>query len=335
MIGVRGRLRRPSKRTSIITAIVLVTIVSGFAIGSSFLEDNSGSQLTIVGERVSVPGNNRVINDVADSVSAASAAADSSKAASGLSAIWPWSSTASSGGSSAGGQVALVEAFTERMVVFTAKIELEVGDVDSILDDLLALTEDYGGFIASVNTRSGIGAITIRVPQAWFYDVVSDVEGLGEVQNRDIKGEDVTEDFVDLQARLSNLERQEERLSEILALGTTVEEVLKVEKELERVRGEIEGLKGEIQYLESRVELATITVLLNVSAELKAEWLPKVDWRAPVSAGLGALYTIFQGLLSIAIVLVPFVAIGIPTYYLYRRFNGARTHIKTEEPVRE
>jgi hypothetical protein len=46
-----------------------VTIVSGFAVGSSFLEDNSGSQLTIVGERVSVPGNNRVINDVADSVS--------------------------------------------------------------------------------------------------------------------------------------------------------------------------------------------------------------------------------------------------------------------------
>jgi hypothetical protein len=217
------------------------------------------------------------------------------------------------------------------MVVFTARIELEVGDVDSTLDDLLALTEDYGGFIASVNTRSGTGAITIRVPQTWFYDAVSDVEGLGEVQNRDIKGEDVTEDYVDLQARLSNLERQEERLNEILALGTTVEEVLKVEKELERVRGEIEGLKGEIQYLESRVELATITVLLNVSAELKAEWLPKVDWRAPVSAGLGALYTILQGLLSIAIVLVPFVVIGVPTYYLYKRYNGARARIKTEE----
>jgi hypothetical protein len=108
-----------------------------------------------------------------------------------------------------------------------------------------------------------------------------------------------------------------------------VEEVLKVEKELERVRGEIEGLKGEIQYLESRVELATITVLLNVSAELKAEWLPKVDWRAPVSAGLGALYTIIQGLLSIAIVLGPFVVIGIPAYYIYKRFNS--THVRRNE----
>jgi hypothetical protein len=211
------------------------------------------------------------------------------------------------------------------MVVFTAMIELEVGDVDSTLDDIRALTDAHGGFIASVNTRSGTGAITIRVPQASFYYAVSEVEGLGEVQTRDLKGEDITEDFVDLQARLRNLESQEGRLNEILAMGTTVEEVLKVEKELERVRGGIEGLTGEIQYLESRVELATITVLLNVSAELKAEWLPKVDWRAPVTAGLGALFTILQGLLSIAIVLGPFVAIGVPTYYLYKRVNGTRT----------
>ena len=130
---------------------------------------------------------------------------------------------------------------------------------------------------------------------------------------------------MDLQARLGNLESQEERLNEILAMGTTVEEVLKVETELERVRGEIEGLTGEIQYLESRVELATITVLLNLSPEVqKADLLPKVDWRTPVNAGLGALYTILQGLLSIAIVVGPFVAIGVPAYYLYRRFNIAR-----------
>jgi hypothetical protein len=221
---------------------------------------------------------------------------------------------------------ASAEAFAERMVVFTARIKLEMGDVDSTLDDIRALTEVYGGFIASVNTRSGTGAITIRVPQASFYDAVSEVKGLGEVQTRDLKGEDITEDFVDLQARLSNLESQEERLNEILAMGTTVEEVLKVETELERVRGEIEGLTGEIQYLESSVELATITVLLNVSPEAqKAGWLPEVDWRTPVNAGLGALYTILQGLLSMAIVLGPFVAIGVPVYYAYKRFNGERT----------
>jgi len=102
---------------------------------------------------------------------------------------------------------------------------------------------------------------------------------------------------------------------------TKVEDVLKVEKELERVRGEIEGLTGDIQYLESRVELATITVLLNEFIEKKPTGFPQVDWWAPVNAGLQALFTIFQGLLAIAIVLGPFAAIGFPAYYLYKRVN--------------
>jgi hypothetical protein len=324
LIGVRGRLRKPSKRTSLIVAIILGIVVAGFTIGSSFGDDEIVNHLSFAGEAASEPDYQRVIADGADASSAA-IASDSAKAASGLSSLWIWPSVAVPGGLGEVEQASSAEAFAERMVVFTAMIELEVGDVDSTLDDIRALTEDYGGFIASVNTRSGTGAITIRVPQASFYYAVSEVEGLGEVQTRDLKGEDVTEDFVDLQARLRNLESQEGRLNEILAMGTTVEEVLKVEKELERVRGGIEGLTGEIQYLESRVELATITVLLNVSAELKAEWLPKVDWRAPVTAGLGALFTILQGLLSIAIVLGPFVAIGVPVYYVYKRVNGTRT----------
>ena len=325
MLGVRGRLRRPSKRTYLVLAILIGSIASAFSVGSSFNGNGDVAQLSIVGETISAPGYSRVMSEDVAAASSAAMASDSAKASSGLSNLWIWPSIGGTNGIRAEAQAASTEAFAERMVVFTAKIEMEVGDVDSTLDDIRDLTEDYGGFIASVNTRSGVGAITIRVPQTSFYDAVSEVEELGEVQTRDLKGEDITEDYVDLQARLSNLVRQEERLNEILVMGTTVEEVLKVEKELERVRGEIEGLTGEIQYLESRVELATITVLLNISDELKAEWLPRVDWRAPVSAGVAALYTILQGLLSIAIVLVPFVAVGVPAYYVYKRVNGART----------
>ena len=331
MIRIRDRLRSPSKRTYIVIAILIMSIVSAFSIGQSFRGSDDGDQLRVIGDTASAPANREITRDIADSVSAAKAS-DAAKAASETSALsaasplsWIGSLVGGTEGTGAEDPASSAEAFAERMVVFTAKIELEVGDVDSTLDDIQELTEDHGGFIASVNTRSGAGAITIRVPQSSFYDAVSEVEGLGEVQTRDLKGEDVTEDYVDLQARLGNLERQEERLNEIIAMGTTVEEVLKVETELERVRGEIEGLTGEIQYLESRVELATITVLLNISDELKAEWLPRVDWRAPVSAGVAALYTILQGLLSIAIVLVPFVAVGVPAYYVYKRVNGART----------
>jgi hypothetical protein len=72
--------------------------------------------------------------------------------------------------------------FAERMVARAAEIELEVGDVNSALDEIQSLTEACGGFIAKVSTREGIGAVTVRVPQLSFLDVISEVEALGEVQ---------------------------------------------------------------------------------------------------------------------------------------------------------
>jgi len=321
MIGVMGRLARPSNRTLLALALIFVTATSAFAVGSTF---NRGEETLAlqVGETGYKPGYEAVSREKADAAAAAAAASDDAKAAaSGLSSPWGWLFSSMTDGAIDENAAELAEAFAERMVVFTAKIELEVEDVDSTVDDIRLLTERHGGFIATVSTRSGGGAITVRVPQKRFYDAVSEIEALGDVVNRDLKGEDVTEDYVDLQARLSNLQKQEERLVGILEMCTTVEDVLKVEKELERVRGEVEGLTGNIQYLESRVELATITVLLNEFVEKKATWLAQVDWGAPVNAGLQALFTILQGLLAMAIVLGPFAAVGVPAYYLYKRVN--------------
>ena len=326
MIGARWRLARPSNRTLLVVALLFVTTISAFAVGSSFNRiGGEGVEMLRAGETVSEPSYVEVSKDAADAAALA-ATSDAAKAATtGLSRIWIWPFGARTEGTGEESAAELAATFAERMVIFTAKLELEVDDVDSAVEDISLLTEKYGGFIATVSTRGGGGAITIRVPQREFYEAVLEIETLGEVVKRDLKGEDVTEDYVDLQARLSNLQKQEERLVGILDMCTKVEDVLKVEKELERVRGEIEGLTGDIQYLESRVELATITVLLNEFIEKKPTGLPQVDWWAPVNAGLQALFTIFQGLLAIAIVLGPFAAIGVPAYYLYKRVNRKQT----------
>ncbi len=324
MIGASWRLARPSNRTLLVVALLFVTTISAFAVGSSFNRIEEVEMLR-AGEAVSKSSYVEVSKNVAD-VTAAAVSSDATKAASsGLSRIWIWPFGARTEGTGEESAAELAATYAERMVIFTAKLELEVDDIDSAVEDIQFLTEKYGGFIATISTRGGGGAITIRVPQRQFYEAVLEIETLGEVVNRDLKGEDVTEDYVDLQARLSNLQKQEERLVGILDMCTKVEDVLKVEKELERVRGEIEGLTGGIQYLESRVELATITVLLNEFIEKKPTGFPQVDWWAPVNAGLQALFTIFQGLLAIAIVLGPFAAIGFPAYYLYKRVNRKQT----------
>ena len=316
-----GKIKKHSNRASLIIVFLLVATISSYAIGSKFSLNRASES----GESVSIfiPSGEAMRVEVA-SEEAALAASDSAKAASaGLSPVG-WIFSAATSGSSLENVAESAEIYAERMVVFTARIDLEVDDIDSTVEYVRLLTETYGGFVASVSTRSEGGAVTIRVPQAHFYDVVLDVEVLGDVVNRDLKGEDVTEDFVDLEARLSNLQAQEVRLLEILEMGTTVEDVLKVEKELERVRGEIEGITGELQYLESRVELATVTVLLNEAIEKQRAWLPQVDWGAPVITGLAILSTIIQGLLTLTIVAGPFIVVGLSSNYLYKRYKLSR-----------
>ena len=330
-----GVLFKPSKRASVKVAVLLVVVVSAYFVGSGF-NGYSGEGAYELGSEtiVEAPHGQEIESDSAHAsanAAAASAASDAQKAVSGVSYLagWLFSSSASTAGSV--DVAGSAEAFAERMVVFSAKLDLKVEDIDSVVDQIRLLTERYGGFVAAVSTRSGGGAVTIRVPQLSFYEALLEVEGFGEVVNRDVKGEDVTESFVDLQARLVNLQAQEARLQEILDMATTVEDVLKVEKELERVRGEIEGLTGDLQYLESRVELATITVLMNEAIE-KEMWWPQVDWLTPVSTGLSALFTILQGLLTMVVVVGPFAVVGLGGRYLYRRVRSNDPRVKVQPP---
>ena len=136
--------------------------------------------------------------------------------------------------------------------------------VQTSFNKITNVTLNQGGFISgsSIYGYEGRknGQITLRIPQKNFYSAVEQIESLGTVRSKEIKGQDVTEEFIDTGARLGNLEKQENRLSEILKMANTVKDVLEVEHELERVRGEIERLTGRLNYLNRSVEMSTITV---------------------------------------------------------------------------
>src|SRR5207245_1436778 len=103
-----------------------------------------------------------------------------------------------------------------RRVIRTASVMLEVGDLDQTASRLTRIAEAAGGFIADSSfAQAGStpeGTFVLRVPAPRFADVLSQVEELGQVQQRRISGQDVTEEYVDLQARIRNLERYEQRL---------------------------------------------------------------------------------------------------------------------------
>ena len=273
-----------------VAAFTVGIVVSGFIIGLTFYTPYQRSGFTLFGEAER--------KSIADAVSAFL--------------------TSEAGGY---GEEPLTGLETlNRMIIYTVQLELKVENVDSAMNAVRNIAESIGGFVsgASTSKRDGrkMGVVTVRVPQKDFDATMLAIEELGEVESKDVRGEDVTEKYVDLKARLSNLERQEQRLTGILDMCETVEEVLKVESELNRVRGEIERLTGQIQYMEARVDLATITVLLS---EYKP-WveIPHVDWGAAIKAGLWGMFTVLQGLLALAIGIAPFIAIGAPVYYAYR-----------------
>lgn len=167
----------------------------------------------------------------------------------------------------------------ERKVISTADISIKVDDAATAIDEIISITQEAGGFVSSSSVYDSYyesnqkeGYATIRVPKDGFISVIGEIETLGEVTSKSISGRDVTEEYIDLSARLGNLERQEERLVEILNMTTTVEEVLDVEWELGRVRGEIESMTGRLKYLDDKVDFSTITVSVSEPRPITQSW---------------------------------------------------------------
>jgi hypothetical protein len=190
------------------------------------------------------------------------------------------------------------DADTERKIIQHASLRIEVEDFKSSYDSVIDIVERYNGFISDSQlyvSRTGrkSGDITIRVPADKFLVVIAEIGHLGAVKSKRISGEDVTEEYIDLRARLNNSKRHERRLLEILDMANNTKEVLEVERELWRVRGEIERLTGRMNYLENRVELATVSVSLSEPEPITQSWGIRDAFRS----AFGGFVSVIRGLI--------------------------------------
>ena len=154
----------------------------------------------------------------------------------------------------------------ERKIIFIASLSIEVEEVEAAVDRARAVAESLGGFVEHLSSSGGSATpradLTIRIPQAGFSDALEYIESLGEVQFRNLGSEDVTEQFIDLGARLKSSLAEEKSLLALLERSNSVTEILTVERELARVRADVERAQGQLNFLERRVDLATIHVSL-------------------------------------------------------------------------
>ncbi len=157
----------------------------------------------------------------------------------------------------------------QRKVIKTADIELSASDIKETGIQVEKIVESFNGYILnsefSSEKRGVVSTLVLKVPAARFTDAVETITKLGTVKRKDIRGEDVTEEYVDLEADLTNALRVQARYFELLSKAAKVSDALEVERELERIGGEIERIKGRMKYIDSRVALSTINLTLRQS----------------------------------------------------------------------
>jgi uncharacterized protein DUF4349 len=156
-----------------------------------------------------------------------------------------------------------------RKIIYTAEIALIVESLDKAERELSRLVQAGKGYVAQMDIRgqpgsSRTGTWKVRVPVGRFESFLDAVASLGELENRQISSQEVTEEYYDLEARIKNKKVEEARLLKHLEESTgKLKDTLEVEKEVNRVREEVERMEGRIRLLTNLSSLTTITVVLH------------------------------------------------------------------------
>jgi hypothetical protein len=163
------------------------------------------------------------------------------------------------------------QALTDRKIIFNASLSLDVVDAEKAFSSCEALAAKYGGFVAQSSLQKSdtqvLATAVLRVPSARVTQLMSDLAGLGTVTSRSSGSEDVTSQYIDIQARLKVLRAEEEQLVGFLKKATNIKDMLAVQEQLGSVRTEIEQYEGQQRYMDNATSLATVTVQLTQTTE--------------------------------------------------------------------
>lgn len=205
----------------------------------------------------------------------------------------------------------------ERIILRSGEISIVVTDPEQTAADITNLAESRGGWVVSSdlrvtnsinNTKSG--TVAIRIPAAQFTDIVTTIkDGAEEVRFENISGRDVTDEFVDLTARLDNLEATEARVQTFLDAADDVEDALAVNAQLSQLQGEIEVIKGRLKFLRESADFSSLTITLIPDSD--AQPIEIAGW-SPTGVAKDAIEFLIEGLQAIATLLIWFLIVGIP-----------------------
>lgn len=155
----------------------------------------------------------------------------------------------------------------DQKLIKQGDISLEVQDVKEAYIDITEIIKAYNGYVFSMSETNyenqSYMNITIKVDSEEFENLFEQLKTMGELNSSNIYTQDVTREYIDTRARLDTLKIQEQTLQNLLTRAETVEDLLKIETELQRVRQDIEASQGQLNYLENAIDYSVINLNLR------------------------------------------------------------------------
>ncbi|MFJ6670890.1 DUF4349 domain-containing protein [Actinosynnema sp. NPDC091369] len=224
-------------------------------------------------------------------------------------------------------QQAGTSAQQNRQLVRTATVDLRAPDTDAVLARVKDLVIAEGGYSSQERSQTGRASVTVKVPGDRLDPVLESIgrlEGV-EVARRELQTEDVTEQVVDIEARLANQRASVERVRGLLDRATTTAEITDIEAELTSRQSELESLQRRYEALKGQTAMATLTVSISETGEPVAVQDGN-DFLDAFAGGWKALVEAFSWLLVVLGAVLPFaVVLGLPAvgYLWWRRRRRA------------
>jgi Domain of unknown function (DUF4349) len=170
----------------------------------------------------------------------------------------------------------------QRKVIYNADLRITVEKLQNAMETVRKMVEERGGYIVESNTNIGEegyedGMMTVRVPMNGFRPFLQEVKDMSEGSpHENVRGEDVTEEYVDLSSRLKAKQQVRDRLESFMKEAERTEDLLKISADLARVQEEIEQIEGRLNFLKNQSDYSTVTIQFEVK-NLKAEKLQTGD----------------------------------------------------------
>jgi hypothetical protein len=224
----------------------------------------------------------------------------------------------------------------DRKIIRNSDFIIETDDPTDGQRRITSIAESLNGFVVTSEFKQNdavmpgrpgqVVKVTVRIPSNQFGQAIETIRGLGRVLDEKESGQDVTEEYIDLEARIRTKKALEAQFLEIMKQAKKVSEALEVQSQIADVRSEIESLEGRRRFLENRSALSTINITLQTAAPIVTATTRGFshDVKQAFGDGIDLAASIVTGLIRLLIVMIPITIFILLPFVLLIRFAVRR-----------